>query len=683
VRLARAGGVAVVAVLAAMAACGARAPEPVDVLALTRELGSDGARRALVARVLADPRDVQARLALARLADELGRPGEAVEQLEAVVALGGPLGTRWRADDRARLARLLLARGELRLARGAASALSDLERAASFGAAVPAAELARAHVAHGLARLRHVDLHEREAGRRELADRDLTRDRAVVDPEVVGARDRATPGDRGSYGAWLWARGARRAAYEELAAWVEATPADARDPALSEAYLRAVTWWTPVDGPAVPPAVVAAGGAARCRWPAASATCAPAAVLGTPAEPELAVALPGAREHAPDAALAWAAIEVAAARRGEVALGPALRARVDAEVAADPAAAPALRWVVAYTAGAAAPPPPGSGTGEPAAARLADARTLVTGGGTDAAPLPRGADARTLAAARYATARIAALASPADTVAGAPTERTLLAIAYAYHRDADVGERLARDAIAASVDEALATATTAALFDALSDPGRARAAWQAAVDASPEPAFVEGLAEAEARGNDPDAALINATVAAAASGDPGAVWARVARVLADAGKSTHALTAARSAIDLAGPDALAAALDAAVDASRALARPEQVASLAARRAALWPPAGGDVAGDPTDPVAAVAALGEGAGSVDPAALDRAWLASRWAPRDVATRAALLRLLPAGDARARVVEAELVGLATDRDPLLALAAVAAVHVPSGR
>src|ERR1041385_8321388 len=98
-----------------------------------RTHGEADARFELQARVLADPRDVQARLGLAELDDKTGRPSDAIEQLETVEHLGGPIGTRWHASDRERFGRLLLARGRARLARGAASALADLERAGALG----------------------------------------------------------------------------------------------------------------------------------------------------------------------------------------------------------------------------------------------------------------------------------------------------------------------------------------------------------------------------------------------------------------------------------------------------------------------------------------------------------------------------------------------------------------------
>src|SRR5689334_8092796 len=115
-RALRATAVMTAAALAFAPAC-VRAPAPLDVKSLVAQRGSIEARRDLTARVLAHPRDVQARLALAELAEQAGRPSEALEQLEAVENLGGPLGTRWHDADRGRLARLLLARGRARLQR--------------------------------------------------------------------------------------------------------------------------------------------------------------------------------------------------------------------------------------------------------------------------------------------------------------------------------------------------------------------------------------------------------------------------------------------------------------------------------------------------------------------------------------------------------------------------------------
>src|SRR4029079_17245081 len=99
----------------------------------------------------------------------VGRPSEAIDALEAVVALGGPLGGRWHAEDKARLARLIAARGRARRARGAATALADLERARSLGATVADAELRAAHIAGAIEALHHSDPGVRDKGRRTLA----------------------------------------------------------------------------------------------------------------------------------------------------------------------------------------------------------------------------------------------------------------------------------------------------------------------------------------------------------------------------------------------------------------------------------------------------------------------------------------------------------------------------------
>jgi len=110
--------------------------------------------------------------------------------------------------------------------------------------------------------------------------------------------------------------------------------------------------------------------------------------------------------------------------------------------------------------------------------------------------------------------------------------------------------------------------------------------------------------------------------------DPAVVWLAVARSLAGARRFVHALDAARSAIDLAGPATLAAALDVAIAASRALGRDAQAAGLAAQRARVAP-AGGTLGDrDPTDARAALDAHRERASSATAA---RLWVASRWNP----------------------------------------------------
>jgi tetratricopeptide (TPR) repeat protein len=241
-------------------------------------------------------------------------------------------------------------------------------------------------------------------------------------------------------------------------------------------------------------------------------------------------------------------------------------------------------------------------------------------------------------------------------------------IVAGYARDPGVAERLARDAVAEADDGAAAQAAVGMTFSLLGDPARARTAWQAAVDLSPEPAYVRGLAEAIARAGDPDAALVYGTTAAAASGDPAVVWIELARALAEVGAHVHALEAARYAIDLAGADTIADALDVAIASSRALERDAQANELAQRRARVAPLLDtGARDGDPTDVRAAVR---DGTPS-------RLWTAARWNPRDVAVRAALLHVLGATDVRRAIVMRELVQLAGDREPSIGRAAVVAL------
>jgi len=532
-----------------VAGCGVRTPARLDVAALISKRGEVETRRALTIRVLDDPRDVQARLALAELADKTGRPSEAIDQLEAVVRLGGPLGTRWHDDDRARLARLVLARGRARLQRGAPTALGDLERARSLGATVTVAEIEQARVAIAIAQLKHTDAKERAKGRAALV--------AHPNANWIGAKPNASPVDRGLFGAWLWSVGARRAAYDELAAWHGATKPP-RDDKLQAAYLRALAWWSPLWlGEVKPPPAEDLVGPERCWFPGADC-------------------VPPEAEEAP--------------------LAPA----------------PALA-----------------------------------------------AEPRAAVAARYAAVRAGVDAQP------------LVAIATGFARDPAIAERLGRDYVASAVDAAPAHAALGALFDAVGDPGRARAAWQAAVDASAEPAFVRGLAEASARGGDGPAALVFATQASAGWGDPAVVWAAVAAALLDGNQPVDALTAARNAIDLAGPEVLPRALDTAIAASRVLGRGAQADALLVQQAQLAPRTKLDEA----DARAALVAHRE---QPTASTVARLWVASRAHPRDVELRAALVAALDVGDPRRATVIDELVVLAGDPDPDRGLAAVAALR-----
>jgi tetratricopeptide (TPR) repeat protein len=719
-----------------------------------------------VIRVTGDPRDIAAHLALAALDEQIGRPSDAIDELEVVVWLGGPAGVRWGADDRARLARLIAARGRARLARGAATALADLERARQLGASIGEDELRRSRIAGAIVALRHSDREVRDRGRRILVAEAAAARPATFAPSLtpaiddvldashwLGARQGAPAEQRGRFGAWLWREGARRAAWDELAAWHAAAPPP-HDRALEEAYLAAARWWTPLDrpGPAgarpkdeprdatrggvnrpalpgeppegghgkapleideprdatrggvnhpapgeppegghgkAPLEIDDAGTAMRCAF----AACPPREVAGDDAAERaylLAPLPPPVRD--PDDAAAVAVIALHQALRGEGSWGAAIAARIDLAAFASPAQRAALpafaRPVIARLAGAApdGEPPPLDGATPDQRLMIAAGRVLAGAGPTELAGLVDGnpyaealravvvprapftGDARSEAAARHA----------ARAVAGAAGVPPLHAIAAAFRRDPAIADRLAREAVAGAVDAAAMHATLGALFDAIGDPASARAEWQAAVDASPEPGFLRGLAGAQARQGDADAALITATSAAAASGDPAVVWVAVARSLTETGRHVHALEAAHSAIDLAGPDALPAALDVAIAASQALGRDRQAAQLAARRARIAPTGGTLGDRDPTDAAAVLDGYRAERGAVGDAAIARLWTAARWNPRHVELRAALLAALPAGDPRRAVIAGELVDLAGDPDPEIGRAAAAALR-----
>src|SRR5262249_43903056 len=145
------------------------------------------------------------------------------------------------------------------------------QRALSLGAAPTMDELTRAWLAVGIAELRHVDARRRAKGR------------ALVAALEPGARAAASPVERGAFGVWLWERGARREAYEQLAAWHAATKPP-RDEALQAAYLRALAWWSPVWlGEVPPPPSEDLVGPERCWFPGTD--CAPPAVVESPRPP--------------------------------------------------------------------------------------------------------------------------------------------------------------------------------------------------------------------------------------------------------------------------------------------------------------------------------------------------------------------------------------------------------------
>lgn len=667
-------------VSAVLAATGCvSAPRPIDVAAMVNAKGALIARQDLEVRVLSEPRDVQLRLALARLAADAKRPAQALAELEAVIRIGGPLGTRWHADDKATFARLLAARGRVRLARGAASALDDLARARDYGAAIDARELERARAAVAVAQLHHVDPKERAQGQAGLA---ALAGSPVADPSWVGAKPQPVPRDRGEFGAWLWQRGAKRAAYEALHDWFTTT--GAKGGPLHDAYLRALAWWTPVDLPSPPSGDLV--GAERCRF-AGAARCAPEDVLDDPAAAAALLTSPVAASSTEADAGAWLALTLGPALRGEAGWGESVARRIDLATAKSAAIAPYARAAAARLTGKR-----DAGLDDAALGELRPSQRLVVAAGRvldgDSAARVRAAlgslDGSPDGLALLRILEPAAPAPFADPLAAALGAYLhvrhldgvpVAAILAAYRTSPTRADLLAADAIAEAVDAARAQAALGAVFDVLGDPARARAAYQTAVDASPEPAFVAGLGEAMARANDPDAAMIQATTAAAASGDPAIVWVGLARALVGIGEHVHALEAARTAIDLAGPEMIGPALDVAITASRALRRDAQVAALIERRRMVAAPVRIDRGvDDPTDATAAVAAAPKLPAVV---ATERLWIASRWNPRDVASRAALLTSIAPDDPRRTILVTELVGLAGDRSPLVGREAVAAL------
>ncbi|MGE3769303.1 MAG: hypothetical protein AB7L94_44030, partial [Kofleriaceae bacterium] len=483
-------------------------------------------------------------------------------------------------------------------------------------------------------------------------------------------------------------------------------------------------WWTPLEG-ALPPTAEMVG-PARCRFVACSA----ADVLDEKDSVRRAEGIAAIRvgplaptTNGRDAA-AWAWLTLSEAMIDTKLDGDERRALSDAVLdggwgrrlaqrvtleGLDRQAVPAFaRPVLARLAGAQAAGVPDGALGElatwqrmvVAAERALDgaSRAQIEAALGDAAAQPEGqrilaivapgvpafaGDARDAAIENYLGAREHAL--PGALALALPEARR---IAIAYRRDPAVAERLARDVVARAPDAAAAYAALGALWSVLDDPQRARIAWQAAVDASPEPAFVRGLADACARASDPDAALIHGTAAAAALGDPAPVWTALSRVLEANGHHHHALEAARSAIDLAGREALAAALDAGAAASRSLGRTGQADVLAARRARLAPPvevvpevgpvdaeAALRAVDDPTDALAAVVAYRHRSTVT---AIARMWIASRWNPHDVAIRAALLEAIALDDPRRALLVGELVQLAASPDDERGRAAIRALR-----
>lgn len=652
-----------------VAGCGARQPANVD--ALIAKKGVDGARADLEFRIASHGGDLDARRALARLDQQHDRPGSAIRQLLEIERVGGPIGTRWSADDRRRLAHLLVRRAWVRAARFAPSAVADLAHAAQLGETIDPALQLRADQGLAIGELRHASDPVRARGIADMAALLPRIAPDVTDPIAMRAR----------IGRIAWRFGARRATLDVLEPWLADGGAD---PAAIADLLHARRWWSvpgedKFDADARD---VALGGGVVAPAHASPLHdhCVPAAPAPTPDCSAVAAAAdPGWELDLIDASAAWppttdpaeATAWTIVTLRAAIALGAPgrwlalLRPRV--AIAGNVAAwarptllrAAGQRDEVDSALRDATGSPDGLAAG-PAAVLAAEA--ILAGASADrieriVAAIPAGPD-RDALTALLGPDPITTAPTAADAIGVAAAARyggdasSYAEAARAYRRDPALAERLLAAAIDAHVDEAEGAAAGGFVMDALGDLGRARTLWQRAVDSSPEAPYLSALASVKARSGDDPAAQLDLTAAAAASGDAAPVLIAGARALIAGARPIAAIEVARDAIDLAGPDAIADALTVAADASTAAGRGEQAAELLRRRDALATPAPIDP-DDPTD------ARRTATGS-DP---DQLAVAARWNPRDIPTRAALARL-PAADPRAIRARAELAAIAAD-------------------
>jgi hypothetical protein len=674
-----------VVLAALLAGCAARQTTNVD--RLIARLGVDKARAELKFRVASEPDDLDARRALALLEDAHHRPSAAIEHLLVVERVGGPFGTRWTADDRDRLARLLVGRATERLRRGWLGAEVDLAHARRLGAAIDPTVERIARLARAEAEMREADGEVRARG--VAAYGKLV---GETDPRLVGMA--------------AWQLGARRAALELLEPW---HAAGGYDPIAQRDLGRAQRWWSlpgapPFDadardaalarGHAPAPTTAAPTRSSATTTSAPSATAAPVSpclpALDAPdptCSAPLAVADPDPRGPAwqpdlvavsqrwertrdPEVAAAWVVVLL----RDRLAHAPrppwlaAIRARVDAGAVAD--AAPA--WARSTLLRAAGRPADAAAARRAAVARddLSPAARQVLAAELAMTGAP---DAEVAAIDPVLAAALAPVAPPAadvpPTLAAAISYLTSVPAAAidevraAYRRDPGAGDRRLADLIDAQPDAVVGIVAGAYLFQATGDLGRARSLWQRAVDITGDPTLVLRLALVAAHMGDGDAALVHLTRAAAASGDPAPVFVLGARALLAGDRAHNAIEVAKEAIDLAGPDAIADALAVAADASTAAGRAAQAAALLARRDALVAPGLPDPA-DPTDAVAA------------PRTADALAIAARWNPRDVESRR-VLAALPDADPRAHLARRELIQIALGDDAGATYAALQAL------
>ncbi|MBK7073862.1 MAG: hypothetical protein IPH44_16330 [Myxococcales bacterium] len=562
------------AIVTGSATVGCRAQ--VDVAGLERRLGPDGAADALTLRLAADPRDAAAWRALAIVETERQRPGAALVAFERAAALGAPFRAGLAAGDARRLAALLIARAEARVARRSPGADADVARAAALGAAVDPTLRARAALIAIAGELAHVDPRRRDAGAARLR---------AIDPGLAGglAAD-ATDADVAATAAWLRAAGARRLAFAILDRRVEDARGRGARPAFTPAiwatWLALRRWWSGPDDPIdqVTLDELRGRGVATCAYARGPrdpgcdvvATAGSADVDGAAWEPALVEAWQrdGWRAADADAAMAWMIVAARAVRRGQLpSWEHAVRSHVDvAAVAATPGLPRWAAAALAVVAGAAAPLP----DADAPAAIVALAADRARAAGADGWP-----------------------ALAAAVVADGPEAAALAEVVRAYGRDPALADRRAEAVAATALDLAAIAPRLARAFALLGDPARARAWWQRGFDASPEePALALGLALAAASAGDGPAALQLVIRAAAGSGDAAATLYAAARGLAAAGLTLDALSLARQAIEQAAPGDEDAPADLAAALLRQLGRDRNAAEVA-RLVAV--PGSGDLA----------------------------------------------------------------------------------------
>ena len=220
--------------MALLACGGAERPAP--------EHGAGGAEDAILAlryQVASDPHDAAARVALARLEHEAGRPGAAFEQL-TFVARGGDLAPA----ARRMLADLYARRFGERLAAGDGGAYRDAEAALALDPdAAPAPDVrAEGYFLAALAALRRGN----RWGNREAAGF-LARAAALAPEDARGAAaprgDAAGEVDLATLGQaalWLHRGGARRAALDLLEVYLHR---GGRDRVVLQALVAEWAWW--------------------------------------------------------------------------------------------------------------------------------------------------------------------------------------------------------------------------------------------------------------------------------------------------------------------------------------------------------------------------------------------------------------------------------------------------------